>query len=260
MILNDAEALTRKLLAPIVTKLNIGDYTLDINPGSAKGDGYLGDIWSVKVLHDNGALNLIVKAATTDEELRKITKTNMVFKNEINFYTIVFPEMDSFQNENGVRNPLKLTKLYASSLLEGEEMLIMEDLNANGYSLCDKREPLDKAHIILVLNHYAKLHALSLALRAQRPESFKKIAQNVANVMSALFPNYSESFIVQMKKNAQMLAQRGFSEEGTAADNLIEQLEKIIFMDDIPTDECTVVVHGDCWNNNIMFKYDVNIF
>lgn len=257
MIMNRAELITEKLLTPVLSELKIKNYTLEINSGSAKGDGYLGDIWSVKVHHPDGDLELIVKTATTNEIQREITGTDVIFKNEINLYTVIFPQLDSLQRDKQVKHPLEMTKCYGGSLTEPDEAMVLQNLRADGYVVRDKRNPFDEAHIELALNYYARLHALSFALCSQRPEVFKNLANCVENPLPIIFPNFVDAAKERMRWNAQMLRDKGLVEEAEAAERIIEDAENVFFINEGAVGEYRVFVHGDCWNNNMLFKYDV---
>lgn len=254
-----AELFIEELLAPILPKLNITDHSLEVNSGSAKGDGYLGDIWNVKVHHSNGDIKLVVKTAEPDEHQREIIRIELLFESEINFYTTIFPAMDALQVEKQVEYPLKLTKCYGSSLTKGKEALILQDLKSEGYSLYDRKKPFDEAHLTLALKHYAKLHALSFALRSQRPEVFRQLTDSVINIMPLIYPNFIDSVRAQILKNAEMLKQRELIKEANAVEKVAKEVEKIYYMNEEPPDQYSVILHGDCWINNMLFKYDVRL-
>lgn len=257
--MNRAETLTKILLPPVLNKLDISDYTIEIKSASTTGDGYIGDVFSVKVKHKNGDIDLIVKTAVRDENLRELIRTDTVFKNEVIYYTAIFPEMDSFQKKNQVKNPLEFTKCYTTSLKKGEETLVLQNLKAEGYSLCDRRNTFDAPHVALVLNYYAKLHALSFGLRSQRPEAFKKFENSLVNVFPLMYPNYIDGLKQVMRGNAEMLKRRGLTKESEAAEKITEEAEQILYLYNIPADESAVLLHGDCWGNNLLFKYDVRV-
>lgn len=257
MIMNRADLITEKLLTPVLKQLKISDYTVEINSGSAKGDGFMGDIWCVKVHHSAGDLELIVKTATTNAIQREITGTDVIFKNEINFYTVIFPELDSLQKDKQVKHPLEMTKCYAGSLTAPDEALLMQNLRADGYVVRDKRNTFDEVHIDLLLNYYAKLHALSFALSSQQPQVFKSLANHVMNALPILFPNFLDAVKERMRWNAQMLRGKGLIVEAEAAERIIGEAENVFFINEGAVDEYTVFLHGDCWNNNMLFKYDV---
>lgn len=248
----------KKLLTPILPKFNISDYIININAGSAKGDGYAGDIYSVNVKHKNGDLDLIVKIAAKDETTRKDLHSDIIFRNEINLYTKIFPEMDLLQKEKRVSNPLEMTKCYNSSLIKYEEAIILENLKTKQYKHHPMKQAFDKAHVVLVLKQYAKFHALSFALRSQRSEIFKKITEYTTNVAPSMYPNFIDAIKLQMRKCAEMLKCNGLIKEGEAAEKLAEEAENILYLNEEPN-EYTTIVHGDCWCNNMMFKYDVVI-
>lgn len=248
------------LLSPTLTKLNIFNYTLDISCGKSKGDGYVSEIYRVKVKHGNGEIDLIVKSVIDNEDHRKLMHAEEVFKNEIAFYTTVFPVLDQFQRERRVSEPVEIAKCYATSLDERKEALVLEDLKAAGYLLCNRRKPLDEAHIALALRQYGKLHALSFGLRDQRPEDFKRISASLTDIFPLVFSEFIESFRPQILKNAEMLKERGLIAESELAKETAADLEHILLRCCEPDDPYTVVIHGDCWCNNMMFKSDVIFF
>lgn len=254
-----AELLIKSLLPPVLNKLDITDYTIEINAGSATGDGYLGDIFSVKVKHNGGDTDLIVKTAPRDKQLRELLRADLVFRNEIVYYTEVFPEMDSLQKERQIQHPLEFTNYYTSSLKRGEETLVLQNLKTAGYRLCDRRKPFDAPHLVLVLNYYAKLHALSFALRSQRPEVFERLANSLLNVLPVIYPSYIDGIKQLMRRNANMLKRRGLGKESASAEKIANEAELILYLQNVPADESCVLLHGDCWSNNLLFKYDVRV-
>lgn len=254
---DSAKLLLKKWLAPFLTEQNIKDYSVELDSGSEKGDGYLGDIWGVKVQHENGNIDLVVKAAAKDDTARKVTVIDCIFKNEVTFYTKISSAMNSLQQEKQVSEPFKITKCYASSLVEKEEALVLENLKTKGFSLYERRKAFDKAHVILTLDNYAKYHALSFALRVQRPEMFKELASQLTDIMSLFYPNIMAGLKKYMRKCVEMLKRNGLTEEAKAAEKIAEEPEKVLYLNEKPPDEYTVITHGDCWSNNMMFKYDV---
>lgn len=74
---------------------------------------------------------------------------------------------------------------------ENNEKLVLEDLKAMGYCVFDRRKPLDKAHIALVMEYYLKLQALYFPLRVQMP-------------ISPFFSTYKDDFKVPILKNAEI--------------------------------------------------------
>lgn len=257
--IESAKLLVQSLLTPVLSGLNIKKYTLEIDYGTTAGDGYASEIWKVKVLHQGKDIDLIVKSVGTGESHNAMLHLDSAFRNEINFCTKVFPAMDSLQRERKVKAPLELAKCYATSSKQGNEALVLENLKVKGFTMCDRLKPFDETHVTLVLQHYAKLHALSLALHDQRPETFEKVTASITNVLSVALPSFADSFKMQINRNAKMFRQRGLIEESRVAEKIATEFEDIIFEFSECSDRYVVVTHGDCWCNNMMFKYDVRL-
>lgn len=255
----DATSTIQTLLSSSLARLKIYDYTLDVNYAKSKGDNYGSEIWRVKVKHQSGEINVFVKIAINDEQHRNLVNSEKTFKNEATFYTTVFPTLDQLQREKQVNQPFLIPKCYATSLKEGEEALALEDLKAAGFEMCDRKKPLDEAQIALVLKQYGKLHALSSALRDQNPQIFKGISSSVTDLSALFFHNLADCFKMQALINAEMLERFSLTAESEVARNVAEKLEEILTIPCEPDDPYAVLIHGDCWCNNMMFKYDVRI-
>lgn len=247
------------ILSPALAKLNIGSYTLETNYGKSKGESYASDAFKVKVKHQNGEINLFLKLAVTDDQQRDFMEMVILYRNEVSFYTIVFPVFDQFQREKCVKVPFEVTKCYATSTKPKEEILVLEDIGTSGYRLCDRRKTFDETHIALVLRNYGKLHAISLALRHQRPKVFQEITESLTNAYVSVFPKLTKSFKMMISKNVEMLERQGLKSEAELSKQLMEDLDKILVIECDSSDPYRVVVHGDCWSNNMMFKYDVSL-
>jgi hypothetical protein len=77
-----------------------------------------------------------------------------------------------------------LFKKFAVTDVEGaEEVLVMEDMREQGYILRDRRFGLDVSHCQLVLEELAKLHALSFAIRDQKPEQFNNLKNSISETL-----------------------------------------------------------------------------
>lgn len=249
------------ILSQALETLKIGEYTFDIKYNQNAGDGYCSDTCKVKVKHQHGEINLFVKQANTNEAQRNFLSVDETYKNEISFYTTVFPAFDRFQKEKGVKAPFEIARCYAASLKDTVETLVLEDFAAAGYQLYGREKPVEEFHMSLVLSNYGRFHALSLALRHQQPEVFKKVSGSLKNLFSVVFPKVAAGFKLSANKNVEMLLERGYIEESKLAESIANNLEETLTMpceaEDVPY---SVVTHGDCWSNNMMFKYVVSAF
>lgn len=117
---------------------------------------------------------------------------------------------------------------------------------------------MNNAHLSKILKEYGKFHAISLAMRHRKPETFQKLAEKVrVNMMTDFFIRTRKVFrglvervcnhLEKVGKNELALAYRLFDVDG------IEKLVKDI----TKRDKYSIISHGDSWCNNFMFKYKV---
>ncbi|KAJ8943196.1 hypothetical protein NQ318_000677 [Aromia moschata] len=144
--------------------------------------------------------------------------------------------------------------------MDDMEVLILNNLKKIGYELYDRVKPLNLSHQKAVLKEYGKLHAVSFALRDQHPDQFRTLI-NSKDFMRGFFALKGIQKSVQKAVNEAMDI---FREKGDFT--LAEKLERIfyknpgelaldLFRMDKDNPEA-VILHGDCWNNNFMYKYE----
>ncbi|CAH2010214.1 unnamed protein product [Acanthoscelides obtectus] len=183
------------------------------------------------------------------------------FHQEIIMYEDVFPAFQTFQHQKQIRAPFSAHPRCLKCLkLENKEILVLEDLRSGGYALHDKKICMNLAHSRMVLREYARLHALSFALRDQNRLLFDSLTRNMkdpfVDFLSA--PATRKAMNIGIQQALDLLKKSGDEdlykkyEQLTkgGADRLVEAVATI--------DEKAVIVHGDCWNNNFMFQYKNN--
>jgi hypothetical protein len=251
----------------MMTSLSIDDYKLDIGGNTTRGDGYLGEVTFLKVFTTkNGTkkdYDLVIKSAKKSEELRKQTPIKEAYDRESLFYSKIFPVLDEFQRQKGVERPfVNVPKCYSISKEITKEAVILQNLKTLGFDLHDRKQPMNLHHILLVFQNYGRYHALSLALRLKKPSVFKSITKNLTDVFG--------QFIVQAQMlgvfykefdNLKRLLEKDQETEALKKfDGFEKEFEKILInFTDEDTDP-SMLIHGDCWNNNFMFKYEVTIY
>ena len=58
------------------------------------------------------------------------------------------------------------------------DCIVLEDLCAQGFKMAERRQGLDLTHCVLIMRMLAKLHAASVVLHDQDPESMSTYDQN----------------------------------------------------------------------------------
>lgn len=147
------------------------------------------------------------------------------------------------------------------SFLEDEgELIFLEDLRPRGFKMTDRTKGMDVPHTLLALKELAKLHAASLILDAKQP--LEKLAEKYSFLSLDWhnFPGFSEEMLSMMfeqnyENAAEVLHKFGGYERGEKW--LLDHKTKApgLLKKHMAKEEPFVVIcHGDCWNNNMVFR------
>ena len=240
---------------------------IDMCPATVKGDNYLGVLTNLNIVGDDsdGAkvnLKWIVKSAPKIEALRDLIKVDLLYAREMYVYEEIFELFKQFQENKALQRPYHDYPKFVGSYADPpNESIVMENMKTIGYVMRDRRQPLDLNHVMLVMKSYGKLHSLSYAIKDQNYNEFQRIVKNSQDgwfvrtdyeeVKKAHEPLMEESLIVLK------------SEDQRIKDIYCKFIEKSV---DVArdaqkasnNDPFSVIVHGDSWINNLLFKYDVS--
>lgn len=245
-------------LEPLALRENLKRSTVSVTGTTEKGDGYMGDITFVKVEDENGkTYSLVVKSAKKSPLLREQLPVRMAYKNEIFLYTEVLKQFVNFQKEKNVKCVFdNYAKCYETLIYDDVEVVVLENMKDAGYFLWDKAVGMNRGHVVEVLKNYGKLHAISYALKDQKPELFHNLASKLPDIfieMEQIFQDLQKKIFEEIIDLAKT---KGYND---IAEKLVSMEEKIsvIYKGD-KENPYAIIAHGDCWNNNVMFKYKVN--
>ncbi|CAG9863301.1 unnamed protein product [Phyllotreta striolata] len=260
----------QKWVDEIMAKKGINNYKLDIANSSAKGEGYLGEISFVKVTTDEGrndekVYDMVVKSAKENDKLRESCPIAETYLREIQVYAELFPIIEALQKEYCIKNAFThYPKLYKVNKEDKKETLILQNIKSLGYELHERSKPQNFEHILFVFRTYAKFHGASLALKAKKPHIFEKLASKMSDIMaefliqSQMIPNFQKHH----QKSIELLRKAGRRDLAEKMEEEAKDLKEILTTMTLPNDREAeaeaVFLHGDCWNNNMMFKYKDN--
>ncbi|XP_058798163.1 uncharacterized protein LOC131668212 isoform X2 [Phymastichus coffea] len=244
---------------------------LDESPGSGRGDNYTSMLYRLGVKgrrrsnSEPWEKSIIYKVLPDSKELRDAYKNELLFMNEVVFYTKVWPALMDLQS-NGRRVFDGLAKVYIAK----PDLIAMEDLKAKGFKMADRKKGLQVDKLKAVLKALAGFHALSLTLRESRPEVFARLSGSDAtqSVQETLFRVENEDWYRQYYRTATSNALKMVSETLPAdvkpsRSEILAKFKDFLGEDKFFRTMCelaaqqgplTVFCHGDCWTNNFLFK------
>ncbi|CAG9802883.1 unnamed protein product [Chironomus riparius] len=247
------------------------NYELVFSAGSAKGDNYMGVIHRVQVIDKatgENKLNLIVKLPPQSLARRNEMSTSDLFRREADFYDNVYPMYKKFQEEKGIDVEKDgfhhIPYCYKTLIEEPYEGLYFEDLNASGFEMFDRLKEVTKEHVFLVMKSLAKMHAVFYSIKDQKRELiephtkikdiFLTLSDRPNSPMTPWFDSLKKQAleVINKSQNKDMIQKI----ENLLENNFSELLKNCLDLE--KTEPYAVLCHGDCWNNNVLFKYDKN--
>lgn len=163
-------------------------------------------------------------------------------------------------DENGF---IEYPKCYRCVDIDPSECILLEDMGVRGFSIIDRyTEETTFDHVRLVLQSLAKFHAISFAVKDQQPDKFKELSSELKELFYRNDIPLMKEYYNKMIEDIYYI----FSSENDA--ELLSKLKKLREKDILDiTRDCvdaslvgpgTIISHGDCWQNNTMFRYDEN--
>ncbi|XP_049826062.1 uncharacterized protein LOC109594553 isoform X2 [Aethina tumida] len=191
---------------------------------------------------------------------RKTFRSSDFFATEIYFYEKVWPLMESFKTNKKVLDlDLEVPRLL-SSFSDGEhDFIALEDLSYKGYKTAEREGSVNFDQTKLGLILMAKFHALSIALRDQKPE-FDNVASDIQeSYFSEKFRPWYTGFLEEKLKK---IIRNAVTTE--LPEYYLEKINKLFETDlygvacsyTSVRNKCTAVTQGDAWIPNFLFKYD----
>lgn len=244
----------RGFLSEIVT--NLDNHLVNSTHGNK--NGLMSDVLFLTLTHKktNEKLQLVIKQSVPIPGIGELC-----FENEISFYQSVWPKLTAFWNHKvGKPLPEFIARCYVTS--KNPYALVLGDVTSEGFAVHPKTKPFTDELCRLIFDRYGVFHAMSLILKKHDPERFRKLVEPLRGGFEHAFDE-KRFFGRYMKEYIKEIAME-FESKNYA--KLLKKMEKYVLNGHelvgnalkYDTDNC-VVLHGDCWSNNILFKYDVSI-
>lgn len=243
------------------------EFTVAFNAGSEFGDGMTGELLSAVVCgkregdgsENRTKLHLVCKKAPESSNRRKELFLDILFGREVDFYTKVMPLLVEFQQSKclpAADQFRAVPKCYAAIADEISEQyaIIMADLRSEGFAMRPKTEPIPIENHRVIMRELGKFHAISFALKDQRCDVFEKL-KKFTDIARMYFeaPSTRNVFIASIERAMSSLKR---SEHKNIYDEVKRNV--IAYLDCTLNEESArrfgVLSHGDCWNNNFLYR------
>ncbi|XP_035776875.1 uncharacterized protein LOC118458463 [Anopheles albimanus] len=225
-------------------------------------DGFVSFVFKAIINGDDREFTVWCKVPPNDDP-----RSLELFKRECFFYREILHGFYDFQSEKGVLEEsgdgffatprCYLAHCDTSKPDEPEALIMLEYNEAYEKWDWDKLEPINVEHTKLVMQQLGRLHALSFAMKDQRPELFAayKRSNDVLVEKNELLTLLKESFdraIVTMKTRFEAEQDKILA----VKDAVFESLKACC--DPVKAEPYCVVTHGDCWINNLIYSHNEN--
>lgn len=252
--------------------LMLKDYVLEISPGSAKGDNYLGIVYRVKITESTPKLKekigFIIKMPPMHPQRREQFFARPSFIREILVYEKLIPLFHDFQREKNIDVEINgfhhVPKCYKCINEEYTEGLFMEDLMLRGFQMYDRFKEMSIEHTLVAVKALAKFHAVSFAIKDQciEREGYKACMELEDIWIARKNDKMMQEYQVGLSKRALSTLDPEEDKEiygrveKVLNQNYMENLKKVVLGKF--AEPYAIVCHGDFWNNNVLYRYEVS--
>lgn len=232
----------------------------DTESFTAKFDGATSNIANIRIQYslagEEGEVSYVAKV--TPDRGQTTDFYSIIYAKECYFYAEIIPALNAILQGIGGK-PLSFPKCVYYSLEPGKEMVVLENLREQGYSMQDRAQGIDASHSLLVLKELARLHAASLLLQAATPQ------QDLLHKFQSLQKEWTKEFNLggnfgTFIENYLNIAIDMFEKMG-GCETVVKWIKKIkpqawkMFDEHlVKTPPFAAITHGDCWINNLLFR------
>ncbi|CAG0897302.1 unnamed protein product [Darwinula stevensoni] len=265
---DSAESVTQTWLKDVLTLHIPGEF--EVTKHDAKGltkgkmrDGYLSQMVAItaEVTTSDGktlTFHLMAKMFPAGEFQRKMVTLTRAFDREIHVYKELLRQVREAQAGNAKVLEPAFAKCYHTCANFSQSAIVMEDLKATGYRMHDRYAGLDFEHCQLIVKELGRFHALTYYTKVKQGNIEMFLCKNAPLLVEPL-QNFGPILAMGMNNITLLL-------EGQERKDLSEKIKAYLAKHPDPSETFYAItgprgpmstfVHGDCWNNNMMFRYE----
>ncbi|CAK1584111.1 unnamed protein product [Parnassius mnemosyne] len=246
--MSDTEQLLCSLLKTIATEHDYKDCETKLQSFSTEAANHTSQLHHI-TLSATGKddLKLFAKSAIVNENIRAQTQFE-IFETEMFFYSELLKQFQEMEKHHNVptEHRLATVKFYGCNREHLKEILVLEDLSAQGFDIYDRLKSFDWNHASKAVTELSKLHALSIAYSKEYPEKFDalytKLHKDIDNIKSFL----------QIIINKTMMVIKGENKVKVGA--FLQKVQFDEFKKFHMPSRRPVIAHGDFRASNLMHR------
>lgn len=230
-------------------------------PATSKGDNYASVMIRIRVEYMSNTCNEPRKASyilkTSFQQLPNPLPNDAlvscgVYRREMLMYEAIFPQFKDILLTIGYSEDLVADAIKIDHLREG---MLLEDLKDRHYVMLQRKTGLNLEHAKLILRKLAKFHAASVILNEMEPSVFSEFDRGAFNKHTN---SLAQFYIGCMEECTRAVCSwKGFGAIGAKLSKIRDKvMEYGTGAFEAKDDRLNVLIHGDLWTNNVMFKYD----
>ncbi|XP_037936340.1 uncharacterized protein LOC119670234 [Teleopsis dalmanni] len=258
---------TESTLDAIIQKAGGTKHTsFKFGKGFKKGDSYLSKVFRLCVYgvnEGNGStieVNLIVKAMPDNLARRKLFRSVVFFRNEINFYTHIVPAWEEFQAKRNPTNPFTEYPICYATHCDGEnDFVALEDVSFSGYGSPNRMNYITLEECLLTMRTLGRFHGITLALKALDPQKFEETSKHLEETYyDEKYRNWYVGFLKLACNVANDAVSKTYPESKyeTIANKFLQPKLYDDLISLVSTkSKLSVFGHGDCWTPNFLTSY-----
>ncbi|EEB19408.1 conserved hypothetical protein [Pediculus humanus corporis] len=201
--------------------------------------------------------SIIIKSLPTGEMKKGLEKFS-AFEKESQMLTQILPLMNNlFKNHFPEMNKIGPECYYYEK--SPNDVIIMEDLKEKNFVNVNRMDGLDEEHTTMVLETLAKFHASSMVLKKNNPELFEIFKKQIwSEENSDMVKEFTGSTMKVLSEDILTWTNTDCGKKySDKLKNLKENIvSKLVDLLEPEKSKLNVLIHGDCWVNNIMFSYE----
>ncbi|KAG5683046.1 hypothetical protein PVAND_012353 [Polypedilum vanderplanki] len=235
-----------------------------INPATGENENFVSIVYRAKInieilaSKERKFVDVIIKVMLTNTlEQEEFS----LFSREILLYEVLIPSFENIWKERTNKN-VKFGPQCLKVTTKPYEIIVLDDLKAEGYEMMNRKIGLDVHQTKLVLSKLAEFHAASAICYLKDGEISKQLdrTHGIDEFLTDDDP-YNEAFARTLEEFKKVVREiEGLEKESKIIDLWKPEVMIKSFLISAEPMKCgfKCLNHGDNWVNNLMFKIDEN--